>query len=122
MMLDAIELHVRTNVIALGVSIGRQAPARAWAGPTPRPMGEPKRRGALIRAGVVTLARPNNASLAQKPNTENLETAGLMKTQAELYETMGALREPAERAKVAAGLDRGVCKSGGRQSRRRRSA
>jgi hypothetical protein len=47
------------------------------------------------------------------------ETAGLVKSQAELFErTIGALREPAERARAAAGLDRRVRKSGGRESRR----
>ena len=51
------------------------------------------------------------------------ETAGLVKSQAELFErTIGALREPAERARAAAGLDRRVRKSGGRESRRGRSA
>ena len=51
------------------------------------------------------------------------ETAGLVKSQAELFErTIGALREPAERARAAAGLERRVRKSGGRESRRGRSA
>jgi hypothetical protein len=51
------------------------------------------------------------------------ETAGLVKTQAELFErTIGALREPAERAKAAAGLDRRVRKSRGREPRRSSSA
>jgi hypothetical protein len=51
------------------------------------------------------------------------ETAGLVKSRAELFErTIGALREPAERARAAAGLDRRVRKSGGRESRRGRSA
>ncbi len=44
-----------------------------------------------------------------------------MKTQAELFDrTIGVLREPAELAKQAAGLDRRVRK-GGRQTRRGRS-
>ena len=47
------------------------------------------------------------------------ETAGLVKSQAELFErTIGALRGPAERARAAAGLDRQVRTSGGRESRR----
>ncbi len=47
------------------------------------------------------------------------ETAGLVKRQAELFDqTIGVLREPAERAKAAAGLDRRVRKSGNRESRR----
>ncbi len=47
------------------------------------------------------------------------ETAGLVKSQAELFErTIGALREPAERARAAAGLDRQVRTSRGRESRR----
>jgi hypothetical protein len=47
------------------------------------------------------------------------ETAGLVKSQAELFErTIGALREPAERARAAAGLERQVRRSGGRESRR----
>ena len=51
------------------------------------------------------------------------ETAGLVKTQAELFErTIAALREPAERAKMVAGLPRRDTESGGRGSRRGRSA
>ena len=42
------------------------------------------------------------------------ETAGLVKSQAELFErTIGVLREPAERARTAAGLDRRDRKRGG---------
>ncbi len=51
------------------------------------------------------------------------ETAGLVKRQAELFDrTIGVLREPTERAKAAAGLDRRVRKSGSRESRRGGSA
>ena len=45
-----------------------------------------------------------------------------MKTQAELFErTIGALREPAELAKQAAGLERRVRPAAARPSRRGRS-
>jgi len=49
------------------------------------------------------------------------ETAGLMKTQAELFDrTIAVLREPAELAREASGLDRRVRKGDGRQSPRGR--
>jgi hypothetical protein len=51
------------------------------------------------------------------------ETARLVKRQAELFDrTIGVLGEPAERAKVAAGLDRRVRKSDDLESRRGGSA
>jgi hypothetical protein len=51
------------------------------------------------------------------------DTAGLVKTQAELFErTVGKLREPAERAKAAAGLDRHRGQSSARDSGRGGSA
>jgi hypothetical protein len=51
------------------------------------------------------------------------ETAGLVKKQAELFDrTIWALREPAERAKAAAGLDRRVRKRDAPDSRRGGSA
>jgi hypothetical protein len=50
------------------------------------------------------------------------ETAGLVKNQAELFErTLGPLREPTERAKAIAGIERRVPKSGGHQTHRGRS-
>jgi hypothetical protein len=51
------------------------------------------------------------------------QTAGLVKRQAELFDrTITALREPTERAKAAAGLERRVRNSGDRESRRGGSA
>ena len=51
------------------------------------------------------------------------ETAGLVKRQAELFDrTISALREPTERAKAAAGLDRRVRERGSSESRRGGSA
>ena len=47
------------------------------------------------------------------------ETAGLMKSQAELFErTIGTLRQPAALAKAAVALERGPRERGGRGSRR----
>ena len=51
------------------------------------------------------------------------ETSRLVRTQAEYMErTLGVLREPTERAKAAAGLERRARKPAARQSRRGRSA
>jgi hypothetical protein len=51
------------------------------------------------------------------------DTARLVKTQAELFErAVGALREPTELAKVAAGLERRAPKRTRRQSPRGRSS
>ena len=50
------------------------------------------------------------------------ETAGLVKTQAELFErAIGTLRDPAERAKTALGAERQVSKGNAQQPRRARS-
>ena len=50
------------------------------------------------------------------------DTGGLVRKQAELFErTIAALREPAELAKMAAGLDRTPKKQSGRKSRDRKS-
>jgi uncharacterized protein YukE len=75
----------------------------------------------LLEESGVTLRE--QAEALQTAGRALEETAGLVKTQAELFErTIAALREPAERAKMVAGLPRRERQSGGRGSRRPRSA
>ena len=75
----------------------------------------------LLEESGVMLRRQAEALAAAGRALE--ETSGLVKTQAELFDrAIGVLREPAERAKAAARLDRPVRKGGNRQPRRGRSA
>jgi hypothetical protein len=87
--------------------------------------------GHLIAPVDATLDLLEQNGLILRRQAEALETAGhalqetarLVKRQAELFDrTIGVLGEPAERAKVAAGLDRRVRKSDDLESRRGGSA
>ena len=75
----------------------------------------------LLAESGVTLRRQAEALEAAGRALE--ETSRLVKSQAELFErTIGVLREPAERAKTAAGLERRPRKASAGQARRRRPA
>lgn len=75
----------------------------------------------LLEQSGVTLRRQAEALEAAGRALE--ETARLVKNQAELFEgTIAALREPTERAKIAAGLERRARKTGARQATRKRPA
>ena len=69
----------------------------------------------LLEESALTLRRQAEALAAAGSALE--ETAGLVSSQAELFErTVATLREPTEVAKAAAGLERRPRRRGGRQS------